>query len=265
MTAPASAGLQPWSLHRQWGLVALVFGAQVGLLFWLSDRTPLRPRQATAAPTLQLADQGSTELLAPGDPTLFALPRQQGFSGPAWLEVPRREFQSFHWTEAPRWLPVSLPGLGATFNGFIETNNLDSLPAPAQPEPELTLPGPGPLPLARERTEVRFAEDLARRRLVTPIKTRSWPHTDVLTNSVVQLAVSPDGRPVSFTLLPPGSGSREADQCALDQVRAARFEPVSAGGPEGSNTRITSLTWGLMIFQWHTLSLPPTSLPATGP
>src|SRR5207245_8560915 len=70
-----------WSARRWVGAVLLVFVLQLGAIFWLIDRTPVRVRQAASGPRLRLAGPGSAELLALEDPTLFALPHRLGFSG----------------------------------------------------------------------------------------------------------------------------------------------------------------------------------------
>ncbi len=266
MTAAALAESRPRPSRRWWGLVVLVFVVQVGLVFWLSDRTPPRPPRPAAAPALQLLPVKATfELLALGDPTLFALPHRQGFSGPAWLEVPPLPLQSFVWSEPPRWLPPPLADLGLAFGHFIETNDFNALPAPAQPRPDLALPAVAPLSLSREHSEVRIEGALAQRHLIGSLELPAWPNPDLLTDTVVQLAVDDAGRPLSFTMLPPGSGSRKADQFALDLARTARFEPISGDSREGPRPQATRLTWGLMVFQWHTLPMPATNAPTAGP
>jgi hypothetical protein len=265
MTGAVQVEPRPHPRRRWWGLVVVVFALQLGLIFWLGARTPPQRRQVANAPALQLAGTAALEQLGLSDPTLFALPHQHGFSGAAWLSVPQPEFQSFEWSAPPRWLQLPLNQLGATFNEFIQTNNPGSSPSPPQPEPELTVPDSAPVALSRQRSELLLVDDLARRRLLAPPQLPSFRHTDILSNSVVQMAVDAQGKAVSFTLIPPGSGSAEADQYALKEARAARFEPLSAGGPELPASRAAQLTWGKMIFEWHTLPVPPANPPAAGP
>src|SRR5947209_4181922 len=99
-----TAALAPWPRRRWWFLIGLVFSAQVGLIFLLSDRSPVHLQPPGAAPAFQLVAPAAAELLALNDPTLFVLPHQQGFSGSAWLEVPAQKSPRFDWTEEPRWL-----------------------------------------------------------------------------------------------------------------------------------------------------------------
>ena len=109
----ASVAPRSWPRRRWWSFVTLTFSVQLGLIFWLSDRSPALPRQPVISPALQLAGNASAELLSLHDPTLFALPHRQGFSGLAWLRIPPPQFRSFDWSDEPRWLqfPVELPGV----------------------------------------------------------------------------------------------------------------------------------------------------------
>ena len=70
---------------------------------------------------------------------------------------------------------------------------------------------------------------------------------------------------MGFTFSPPvvlsSSGSKTADQRALDLAKAARFKPVARPGP-ASPGRPPALTWGKLIFQWHTVELSATNSPA---
>jgi TonB family protein len=255
---------RPWSHRRWWGLVGLIFGVQLGLIFWLGDASPIRPRPAAPALTLRLAGSASAELLALHDPTLFALPRPQKVPAPLWLSTPRPEFHPFTWPEPTNYLLLSTDQLGSSFNRFVETNTFDSLPQPANPLPELTFPELPALPASAERSTVRLEWDQACRQLLTPLVLRSWVSPNILINSVVQIVVGAEGTPASVTLLS-GSGSKAADQEALEQANAARFEPL---GPKPSGTALNptaQLNWGRMIFRWHTLPPPTTNAPQLSP
>jgi TonB family protein len=260
----ASVEPRPWSLRRWGGMVVLIFGVQLGLIFWLGTRAPIRPRPTAVALTLHLAAQVSAELRALYDPTLFTLPHPQGFSGPVWQRVPRPEFRPFEWSAPPNRLPLAVDRIGAIFTRLVETNYFGALQLPAQPEANPTLPDLPPLSLFRDRSVLELEDGLAERRLLTPLQLKSWSSPDILTNSVVQVVVDAEGRPVSVTLLS-GSGSAAADQYALDQAEAARFKPVSRTPAETSPNPTAPLSWGKMIFRWHTVPTPPASAPAASP
>lgn len=238
-----------WSFQRRWLLIALVFTAHIGLIFGFGDRKPVTPRRPASSLVLSMV-RGSDELSALNDPTLFALPHRKGFAGQTWLKNPVVTFQPFRWTEPPRLLSLPVEELGAVFTLFKQAN------APAPFEFDARSPAALAMPVAPEigtafpaRSTLHIAGDLKGRRLLNPPELRSWPATDLLTNTVVQVLVGADGRVMSWKqlLLPSGSGSPEADQHALNLARAARFDPLRTGS--------RNQTLGLMIFEWHTVPL----------
>lgn len=261
---PVSAASRSWSRRRWWGVVALVFLVQLALIFWLGETSPIRPHQAAPGFTLRLAGGAAAELLALRDPTLFVLPQPQAVAAPAWLTAPHHAAHAFTWPE-PASPPAPVVGqLGAAFNWLAETNHFAPLFALARPEPRSVLPEPAPQPLGTGQSAVQLQGALAHRRLLAPLDLRSWTNYDILTNSVVQLLVDAEGMPRSVTLLA-GSGSHEADQHALNQARTARFEPLGLPPADLAPAPTANLSWGRMVFLWHTLPLPPTNTPAASP
>jgi len=252
------AELQPWPRRRWWLLFGLIFAGQVGLIFWLSDTAPNLVRAPAPAPRLRLAGNAPAELLVLNDPTLFALPHWEGFSGPAWLKIPPRETPPSDWSEPPRWLALPVAELGATFNRFIQTNHPASAPPLAQAEPDLMLPNPVAPVLASEASTCRVEGPLAQRRLLSKFDLPAWKRADILTNSIVQLVVDAEGKPVSVALLS-SSGFPEADSRALALARSARFESRYGNGPERMANPLAQLSWGEMIFEWHTLAPAPSA------
>jgi TonB family protein len=252
---PAPLEPRPWSRGRWWTLIALVFAAHVGLIFALGDRKPLAPRPPALAPVLRLAT-GPNELLALTDPTLFALPHPAGFAGAVWRWRPEVTVQPFRWTEPPRPLRLSAEKLGDRFAQFMQTNRLARFEPALAPAPE-TGPAVVPAfsPAALAPSTVRLGDGLAGRRWLNPPRLGAWPAPDLLTNCVVSVLVRPDGGVTSAKLLPPGSGSAEADQFALAAARTARFTPLTRGAAEPAV--------GTLIFEWQTL--PMTNAPAPGP
>ena len=65
----AAVEARPWARRRLWGMVALVFIVQLGLIFWLGSRSPISPRLPTGGLTLCLGGQAPAELQALNDPT----------------------------------------------------------------------------------------------------------------------------------------------------------------------------------------------------
>lgn len=246
-----------WPRRRWWGFVALIFILQLTLIFWLGQREVPPPRPAKLSPNLRLMEGNAPELLALIDPTLFALPHRQGFSGLAWLKNPTQDLSAFAWSEPPDWLQISTPPLTAPLELFIATNLASPLLTLSQSEPPLRLPVLPPLKQFPESSKLRITGDLARRRLLTAVELPPWPASEILTNSQVQLVVDAAGKPVSATLLYPGSGFRDADTNAYWQATKARFAPLNL--PENDTNLYSGLTWGQMIFEWYTLPVPRTN------
>jgi hypothetical protein len=248
-----------WPRRRWWWTIALVFAGQVGLILWLGERGPVSSRPSGPGPTLRLAGGLSAEVLALQDPTLFALPHRQGFSGPAWLKVSPIPNRPADWSEEPRTLPLCVPQLGALASHQVQTNRLAPLRLLPALEPAWALSEPPPLPLAPEQSRLLIEGDLARCRLLTNLDLPSWQYNDVLTNTGVQMLVNAEGRPVSATLLFP-SGYKKADDHALALARTARFEVPGAARLEAqpASTPLAHLVLGLLLFEWHTV---PTNAP----
>jgi TonB family protein len=238
-------------------MLALVFTVQLALIFWLGARGPVYAGRPAAVPTLRIAGSALDELLALNDPTLFALPHQQGFAGPAWLTVTNFGADPFVWSEPSRWLQLPLEELGAVFRNYIATNQFNPPAAPSRLEPEFVAPEVSSAFDLPQQSALRLTGGLAELPLSPHIILTSRTNSDILTNSVVQVLVGGDGRPVSVTLLS-GSGSKEADQTALQTAVQAHFQlpAIGSGAPEG---RLRALTWGQMIFEWHTLPPPSTN------
>jgi hypothetical protein len=250
----------PWPRRRWWTFLVLAFASQVALIFWLSERATSLPRPPAPPPILHLAPAESSELLALTDPTLFALPHVESFSGLAWMQVPPRKFPSFQWTETPRWLPLPTQELGAAFSRFIKTNAFSRLETVTESRPELIIPEPLTSSGARRASRLELQDGLTQRPLLTKIELPSWPFTDLLTNTVVQLLVDASGQPVSPTLLT-SSGLKEADQFALDKARATRFQPVPVEPGLVRSRPTAHLTWGKMVFEWHTVPIETNTPP----
>jgi hypothetical protein len=77
-----------------------------------------------------------------------------------------------------------------------------------------------------------------------------WAHTNVLTNTVVQVLADARGNVFSWTLMGPGSGLAAADEEAIKFARTARFESLDRAG---LNQPQTEFTLGTLVFQWITI------------
>jgi hypothetical protein len=84
----------------------------------------------------------------------------------------------------------------------------------------------------------------------------------MLTDTVIQVLVDAEGRPVSLTLLG-GSGHAPADDLAMSLATNFKFESLPAAdplSPAGSPTAQNSLSLGQVVFAWETKG--PTNTPA---
>ena len=255
-----------WSQGRWWGAFSLVMAAQVGLIFSLSNRTPLSLRQPDLTTTFHLAIDAPpggaiAEWSQIEDPALFALPDPRAFSGLAWMTAPALRHVSVDWTEPPRWLTLSVNELGRAFAEFVQTNVAGHRVLADKPLAQLDKVPVQPLPVAA-RSKFRLEGDLAKRELLAPPDLPSLPHAEILKDTVIQVSVGPLGIPFSPVPLS-SSGSPEADRHALEFVRSVRFRPL-AGGNSTSLRHQAAFTWGNIIFQWHTLEMPATNAPAAG-
>ena len=256
----ASVDLRPSAWRRWWGMVALIFIVQLGLISWLGSRTPVLPHP-TEAVTLTLGSPAPTRWQAFNDPTLFILPHPQGFSGPVWGRTFRPQFSPLEWSAPANQLPLAIERLGTVLNQLFQTSEFPPLQLPAQIEAAPTLPDVPPLPVLADQSALQLEGGLSQRRLVAPLALKSWPNPDILDSSVVRVGVDAGGRPVSVTLLS-RSGSPGADQYALDQAWAAQFEPLRGSSAETVLNPTAPLIWGRMIFRWHTVPMPPATAPA---
>jgi hypothetical protein len=240
-----------WSRRRWITTTLVVLFGQIALILYLGESPHQLARAIRSKTSIHLAvDDWSakqiTELATLDDPTLLALPSIHGFSGKAWLSFPALKFQASEWKDAPSYLALETEQLGKTFKRFTATNEPTPVQLVGKPVADLltlqlTIP---PINL-RTASAVRVEGSLQKRRLLEPLGLCSWPHEDLLTNSIVQLLVNELGDTVSTTLLT-SSTLKDADEFALKAARGARFEPLrlKAGASPYSS--------GRLVFQWHT-------------
>ncbi|HTL17282.1 MAG TPA: hypothetical protein VL793_08595 [Patescibacteria group bacterium] len=245
---------QRWPARRWWIVIAIVFGTQLILILWLGRPERFRGRAKELVPQLEVVGPEAAGALAMSDPTLFALPHQQGFSGLAWLNV---EYHPSSPRESAQLLPLDQQQLGYDFRNFMTTNHENGLPVIAQAEFEFRTPALVVSPAFPTQSTLRLTGALSSRRLATVPALPSWPSADILSNSVVQVLVAASGETLSATLLQPaGSGSSEADQQALREARRARFDRVDTPDPLNP---LAGVALGQMVFQWHTVPLTATN------
>jgi TonB family protein len=255
MTGPPQEGVS-WSRRRWFWSVASILLVQSALVFWLGERS--RPVGVITSPEPLLRLMGNASPILPavlspplGDPTLFALPSHQGFSGAAWLDAsPDRPVPPL-WAEPPPWLPPRTNELGADFLPLIATNkpNGSFLEAALGPPPStadvLLLND-----VVTTQSLVRIQGPLTNRPLAAPVAVPNPVHPDVLSDTVVQVRINPVGLSESAILVQ-SCGVKSVDELALAAARAARFLPAGKE-PGEATSRPASPAWGRMVFQWFT-------------
>jgi hypothetical protein len=265
-SAPGPSGFKPaaekragdWSRQKWLTLVALVFAAQVALIFALGEKQFPPPRAAATVPRLVLADS-SNELIVLDDPTLFVLPHANDFATAVWSQTLPVEQPTFRWPATNAAAPIAAENLGAVFARFMQTNQFAAPVLDFKPEPPVSEPVLSLQPVFAGNSALQIEGELAQRKLLNPASLTNWPYADVIAPSRVQVLVNPGGEVVSAVLLPPEVPAEAAnrydaaDQRALEIARTARFTPASR------------LTIGQMIFNWWTVPPPATRSPAAGP
>lgn len=244
-----------WSRRRLWTIVTLIFAAQIGLIFWFGNPPPAAANRAMpTAPLVHVTGNDAGTLISSlEDPTLFALPHRESFSGPAWLTNRPVEFQPARWTERPRLLELDSAQLGSGFTTFVATNQFAKFITAMLPVPDLILPELPPVSSAIQPSSLQVGGDLANRQLLSTFDLPPQPAADLLANTVVQVLVNGRGEVISAVVLPPGSGSKSADDLALQEAKTARFAPLKTSGSQPAKAP-EELTLGTLIFQWQTVA-----------
>jgi len=199
------------------------------------------------------------------------LPHAKVFSGLAWLKTAPPPSPPFEWTEPPRWLGLPVQLLGASFAQLVANDSSLKWQLAEIPEPHALLPQINRAPLLTGST-LRLEGGLSHRRLLSQPNLPSWPpralnptDTDMLANTVLQVLVDAEGRPVSLTLLG-ASGHVPADELAMSLATGFQFEPLQSTNPlpPGHNPgALPGLSWGQVVFEWQTSG--PTNTPAGSP
>ena len=239
-----------WSRKRLTIVATIIFLAHVIGIFALHTPRPMvtLPGGFRAARTLPAATRtnSTSELDGLNDPLVFAGAHEHGFSAWAWMMRPKQEFALTNPPPGPRYLafvrsPIELPA--ESESKFRREDDL----------PELQFA----LPSDPQKSILMVEGDLKNRGLIRPIEVPVQIASDVLSNTVVQVAVRVDGFPFSARVIS-GSGSRGADDVALDLAKKARFSALPQVRPGDG----AEMQWGELVFQWFTAGPNMTNSPA---
>ncbi|HUS35439.1 MAG TPA: hypothetical protein VM680_08825, partial [Verrucomicrobiae bacterium] len=179
-----------WSRKRLTIVATIIFLAHVIAIFAIHTPRPMvilpdgfRAPRTLPAPT---GTNHTAELDDLNDPLVFAGAHEKGFSAAAWMMRPRREFALTNPPTPPRFLafvrtPLELPGASD-----LKSRGEDDLP-----EFQFALPGDP------QKSILMIEGELKKRGLIKPIEVPVQIASDVLSNTVVQVAVRADGFPFS--------------------------------------------------------------------
>jgi TonB family protein len=257
-----------WSRWRWLLATLLILAAQLGIVFWLSERTapPARPPGPGARLTVlpvaarELADASQAPWRSP---TAFVGVGAGSFSGPVWLGFPELDHQLHHWDEPAPMLALGPAGLGSWPGTATPPAAGSSGPIVSKPAPVPMGGLAAPLPLT-ERTRWVIGGALASRRLETTPTPPDWPLTNLLAATEVEIGVAPSGLVWSARLVT-SCGLEAADQSALRLARAMRFEPQAQQAPDAPSGALPAtwpaVVWGTLRLEWQLAADQATAAP----
>lgn len=253
---------QPWSGRRWAFVVGTLCALQVGAVWLLSARSrpPQRQPQVeftarwlTAPNAARAVDQ-----LLLNDPTHLAAVNPRSFSG-AWLRPTPPTYRPAEWREAERSFAQPTQTLGTAFQQVTAAGPA-TLFDPARKLPAAPVALVIAQPPLRSASRLLVEGPLRSRPLLQAPALPSWPHSDVLADTRLQVSVSAEGL-VQPPRLPSAdrakdpaqrAAQRAADQHAFELARALRFAPA----PKSAEARAATPSEGVLVFQWHTLAPP---------
>jgi TonB family protein len=227
--------------------IAMIFGLQVGLFIWASQKEIKTRSVYPTEPKVSFAGRanfsgGSFEM---EDPFLFAAASRRGFSGEAWLRSPEWPLPQVGRPAKPAYLALAEAR---------KVNREENAEQSFALVPALRTTSQLPQPEEQAQKEMRSSELLLEgfngRTLSAPLRLPVQYHSDVLSSSVVEAMVGRDGLVISARIIE-SSGSARADAEGLALARKARFNPVNIG----ENVPVV----GKLIFEWFALSLSHTN------
>jgi TonB family protein len=240
-----------WPRKRTLTLALVIFIAQMVAIFALHTPTPMVTLPEGVWSPLQRVPAGQTnplgELDGLSDPLVFAGAHEHGFSAFAWMMRPKTDYEVTNTLPTPRFLQFQRVATDFSNRDFKNSSEQD----PDLPFVQVEIPP------VDKRSLMRVDGGLVSRALLREPKVPIQYATDVLSNTVVQVAVQADGFPFSARIIS-GSGSRGADLAALNIATRTRFAPLP---PVGAET-LGDLQWGQLVFQWFTTEPVATNNPS---
>jgi TonB family protein len=237
-----------WTRGRFLGIVGGLFVLQTLLLLLFAERanradSPFLPQTRFRAVDSPISENELLKTFFVGDPSVFARPSIHGFSGRAWLSGRPGPYHPTNALEAPIWLGLDVSKLGILSSATevaARAPLLLDMAGPSAPSLE-PLPVFLPAPILQTQSVFRLEGEAGRRWMGLPPPLAPQSSAQLLTNTVVEIAINAAGHVVVHRLLA-RSGSAAADETALAVAKSLRFAPAAA-----------EATWGEAVFQWHTV------------
>ncbi len=241
-----------------WGFI-FIFLAHALAVFWLAERREYKTSRAKPRAMFFLAggpeyERRLAEASMLRDPTLFALPHENGFSGGAWLNFQSAPPALTNGSAPPEWLALDPGQLGGSLQEYITTNRpsesrlLASLRAIRSPEARLA---DDPI-LTNSMVQIEHGSTV--RRLIFHPELPRVPMADMPGSNVVVVTVDGDGR-VESASVSDKSASKWADQRAIELAWRLKFEPLPIRNALARQAAPPTVL--RVVFTWR--ALPPTN------
>jgi TonB family protein len=193
------------------------------------------------------------------DPSLMALPNQQGFSSRLWHGGPVAELPSGDWNIRPAYLPPPPPDTPMVLLKQPTVAQLAETLAEKLPATESTDSSPTPLlPVPATHSALSIVTGtLGRRELLSHTTLPVVTNEIAVRSTRVRVAVRPDGA-VQFANLERSCGNEPLDTRAVEHARQLQFTPLTGANGAG----FSDLAWGVVRYAWVTAPPPSTNHPA---
>lgn len=253
--------LNPEHWRRIAGLAAVIFVIQLAGLWLLSE--PAGHTGWTPGPEHRVMLASVGPVGGPGavsgsslDPTVFALPGMQGFSGPAWLTPKSPAFTPATLSEPPKLLDPPA-GWGADLADYLRAIGREPTTGVRLAEPQL-VPLTVPSPVLATGSAIRIEGALKARGVRSLPAVPEIPSATPLADTAVEIVVNGEGVVMTARLVSsPARPTPEQQRAAATAMKLARqviFQATKPGSqpPAGA---FGSLESGRLVFQWQTV--PP--------
>ena len=249
--------LDKWPRTKWRKIISLLFVMQILLAWVLSEKSKPTHLPKHSGPSVSWINNVTyfnpinyyLNLLL--NPTLFALPNTNNFSGDAWIKLPPLQFQTSEWIDSVSGIGLNVTNMGISFaQEILGRSPISSVSSDSIKPRYLELLLLNPLPLKESYYSVLGPLDSYSNSL--PSHLPSWPYQEnfLLSNTIVQVWINDQGNVVS-SVLESGCGLKEADQYALNQAKWARFDRKTLWDTNATNQ---TPTWqsSRIIFYWNT-------------